>query len=315
MAPTATEKSFLTISTGAPEPIQIPKFVIDSKVPGPTFFIISGVHGDEISGNIILLRIVKFFKKNPLKKGKVIALVGVNQSGNWELTREIPETGEDLNRIFPGKENGTIGEKIAHTISEMILNNKPDLVIDLHNDYFFSTPYILIDPKILYTKELHQKNIAYAISSKLNVIQERDDEKEKYKNSLSSWLTRANISALTIEGGPDKLIIKKNVNTVVEAVLNIMLSQKMIDHNINQASLQKSKLMNYGVGVRTEQSGILNYVAEPGKFVKKGEVLAKIYDDFGEKVKNITAVDDAFVLGHSEKVLVDKDEEIYWLAN
>ena len=70
-----------------------------------------------------------------------MALVGVNVSGGKKLTREIAETGEDLNRRFGGKYDGTVGEKLAHKLREEIFKYKPSLVIDLHNDYFFQ-PHI-----------------------------------------------------------------------------------------------------------------------------------------------------------------------------
>ena len=67
--------------------------------------------------------------------------------------------------------------------------------------------------------------------------------------------------------------------------------------------------------MKTEQSGVLRYIADPGTVVKKGDVIAKIYNEFGENLKNILAPDNALVLGHSDKTLVNSEEEIYWFAN
>ena len=312
-------KTHLEIPTRLGEIWEIPKFEIDSGIEGPTFFLTSGIHGDEISGNVILLKFCNYFKKNKLKRGKIIALVGINQNGIKKLTREIPETGEDLNRLFPGKKEGTVGEKIAYKVSTEILQSNPDLCIDIHNDYFFSTPYILLDPKTSFKEENYKRSVFFAQSTKLNVIQEREDELEKYQNALSAFLISKNIPSFTVEAGPDKLILKKHVNHVFESLLNILHTQKMIDKfniTINKSENKaKKNVLSYGLSVKTGRDGVVSYVAEPGEYVKKGDVIAKIYNEFGENLKNILSTEDAFVLGHSEKTLVEADEEIYWFAN
>ena len=120
----------------------LPKILsVTNKKNVPVIFLTSGIHGDEIAGNVILMKFCNYFKKHNLLKGKIVALVGVNVSGGKKLTREIAETGEDLNRRFGGKYDGTVGEKLAHKLREEIFKYKPSLVIDLHNDYFFQ-PHI-----------------------------------------------------------------------------------------------------------------------------------------------------------------------------
>jgi predicted deacylase len=305
---TTTTKSFLE---------NIPKIEIDSRIPGPTIFITSGIHGDEIAANVILLKLCNYFKKNNLKKGKIIALVGINQSGMNILKREIPETDEDLNRLFPGNPAGTIGQKIANMVAAEIEKSKPELVIDLHNDYFFSTPYILLDAEKNSNEETYKKTIEFAKSSTLPVIQESDNDFENFKNTLSAYCVSQGIPSFTLESGPDKLILSKYVNQVTDSLLHILLSQNMIDKNKNISKKTKvaRKVLNYGVGLKVENSGVVKYIAEAGDFVKKNSTVAKVYDQFGENLINVLAPYDAYVLGHSEKINVESGEEIYWFAH
>ncbi len=295
---------------------EIPKFEIDSGVPGPTIFLTSGIHGDEISGNVLLLKFCNFFLKNNLLKGKIVALIGINQSGIKAVSRVIPESLEDLNRLFPGKEKGTAGEILANKILKEIESYTPDLLIDIHNDYFFSTPYILLDPKVLYTDKVYKKSSEYAKSSGLNVVQEREDELETYKTSLSAQFISKNIPSFTLEAGPDKLIIAKYLTQVTDALLNILFTEKMIAKPKNYKKSRPNKnILSYGKNIFAEQSGVVRYIAEAGDKVKKGEVIAKVYNDFGENLKNISAPESGLILGHSEKVLVEEGEDIYWIAN
>jgi predicted deacylase len=310
------KKTFLEIPVSETVAWKIPKFEIDSGAPGPTIFLTSGIHGDEISGNVILLKFCTYFQKNILKKGKLVALIGINQTGSKALDRLIPESQEDLNRLFPGKEHGTVGEKVAFWISKEIEKASPEIVIDIHNDYFFSTPYILLDPKSLYSSTLFAKSSSYALSSGLPVVQERETELETYKNSLSAICIKKNIASFTLESGPDKLILTKYVNQVFESLLNILVAEKMISKYKNfKKTKSKKQILSYADGVKIEQAGVLRYVAEPGSRVKRGDVIAKIYNEFGENLKNILALENSIVLGHSEKTLVEEGEEIYWFAN
>ncbi len=315
---------------------QIPKFEIESKTfvennikddnekiniynkkNEPVIFLTSGIHGDEIAGNVILMKFCNYFKKHNLLKGKIIALVGVNVSGGKKLTREIAETGEDLNRLFGGKHDGTIGEKLAHKLREEIFKYKPSLVIDLHNDYFFSTPYILLDPKNLFSENLYIKTASLALSSGLNVVQERDDEREVYENSLSAHMVSKNIPSITIEGGPDKLILKKYIDEVYEALLKILYSEKMIEKPEflkKEIRKKENKVMMNGEAVKVDTDGNMKYIIEAGEYIKEGQIIAKIYNEFGDPLKNILAPYEAYVLGHSEKISVKVGDEIYWLG-
>lgn len=317
----------------------VPKFEVVSKEfletgEGPTIFLTSGIHGDEIAGSVILRKLFNYLSKHGLERGQVVGLVGINISGAKNLTRELTETGEDLNRLFGGKVDGTFGEQLAYKIREEIFSYKPSLVIDMHNDYFFSTPYILLDPKNLFTDKLYVDTASYALSSGLYVVQERDDERELYENALSAYMVSKNIPAITIEGGPDKLILNKHINTCFEALLNILNTQKMLTNftlkykssltsSIKKPLLSKGKfgifgfdkkMMENGYPIVSPYLGNVKYLKEPGEYVKEGEIVAKVYDEFGEKAKKIIAAYDGYILGHSEKIHVEEREEIYWLG-
>ena len=64
--------------------------------------------------------------------GNVICLHVANPSAFRDYVRFfVPEDGKNLNRVFPGKKDGTLSERIAWTITEK-LQSKADYYIDLH---------------------------------------------------------------------------------------------------------------------------------------------------------------------------------------
>jgi predicted deacylase len=155
------------------------------------------------------------------------------------------------------------------------------------------------------------------------VVQEREDEREIYENSLSAYFISKNVPSITVEGGPDKLILKKHIDQVFEGLLRILENQKMIDRpkyskdtnkTLKDKIFNNKKLLSNGETIRVSASGNLKYLVEPGGQVKHGQVVAKLYDEFGDKLKDVVAPHDAFVLGHSEKISVVAGDEIFWLA-
>lgn len=66
-------------------------------------------------------------------QGNIIFMHCVNTSGFWERTVEIiPEDGYNLNHDYPGRENGTVGERIAWFFMKELFP-KVDFILDFHS--------------------------------------------------------------------------------------------------------------------------------------------------------------------------------------
>ncbi|MDA2963188.1 MAG: succinylglutamate desuccinylase/aspartoacylase family protein [Actinomycetota bacterium] len=97
---------------------------------GPTVLITGGNHGDEYEGQFAIANLVRQLKVEDIK-GTLIAIPSLSFPASYLSTRLWPD-GTNFNRIFPGKESGTIPEKIAHYLAtELIL--RLDAVIDIHS--------------------------------------------------------------------------------------------------------------------------------------------------------------------------------------
>src|SRR3989344_817712 len=145
--------SFKKILTGSDlSSRRIPMMELHGKESGPTVWLTGGIHGEEVGGVVVIQEIFKILQKEQLLKGSLYAFPLMNPIGFENATRYLPMTKEDLNRSFPGEEDGTLSERIAKVIFDNIIKTKPDLVIDLHNDWTQSIPYTLIDPKNIFPK-------------------------------------------------------------------------------------------------------------------------------------------------------------------
>ncbi|MEO3388776.1 succinylglutamate desuccinylase/aspartoacylase family protein [Mesorhizobium sp. CAU 1741] len=109
--------------------IQIP-IAVAANGHGPTVLLTGGVHGDEYEGPIALARLAREIDVNRVT-GRIIIAPTLNHPAFVAGTRVSPIDGVNLNRIFPGRRDGTITEMIAHYVTAELLP-RADCLIDLH---------------------------------------------------------------------------------------------------------------------------------------------------------------------------------------
>ncbi len=188
---------------------------LESGTPGPKVFLTAVLHGDEIGGGAVVEKIFELLEKRGLKKGSLSAFPCINVEGREKKTRNLPG-GEDLNRVFPGKADGSETEKLAALVFEKIKGENPELVIDLHNDWIQSIPYTIVSR---HDTSAAAKARDAAVKSNLPAVTESG---EGIPGALSDMLTGAGIPAITMEVGGTGAIREKDVAHGIEAILNIL---------------------------------------------------------------------------------------------
>lgn len=111
--------------------IKLPITVICGREEGATVLISAGVHGAEYIGIQTVMELSRELDPE-LVHGNVICLLIANPSAARTFTRfVVPEDGKNLNRVFPGKKDGTLSEKIAYAMVHE-LQSLADYCIDVH---------------------------------------------------------------------------------------------------------------------------------------------------------------------------------------
>ena len=110
--------------------VRVPICVIKGAA-GPTMLFTGGNHGDEYEGPIALLDLARSLEPAELS-GRVIIIPALNFPAVQNGTRTSPIDGGNMNRVFPGRRDGTISEMIADYVTRMLLP-LCDAVIDIHS--------------------------------------------------------------------------------------------------------------------------------------------------------------------------------------
>lgn len=133
------KKTVVSVGLAVDESLRVVKNVImPDNVTGKEkrICIVTGTHGDELEGQYVcyeLNRIIREQKQH--LKGIVEIYPALNPLGVDSISRGIPMFDLDMNRIFPGDENGAVAEYVASRIIRDIAG--ADLCIDIHASNIF----------------------------------------------------------------------------------------------------------------------------------------------------------------------------------
>jgi predicted deacylase len=114
------------------DPVLLTSRTICGDRSGPHLLITGGVHGDEFTPMAAVRRLIGELSASELA-GRVTLVPVVNEAA-WRRGTRTADDGLDLARTCPGDPNGTITQRTAHALSELI--RTADFYIDLHTGSF-----------------------------------------------------------------------------------------------------------------------------------------------------------------------------------
>lgn len=280
--------------------IKIPVIVERAKLDGPTLLLMGGIHGDETNGVAIVRDIIRKKYNKPLK-GTVICIPVFNVFGYLSQTRVFPD-GRDLNRMFPGSENGSLASQFAHRFTKDIAP-LVDYVIDFHTggaerSNFPNVRCVLEEQKVFELAKVF--GAPFIVHS--NYI----------AKSVRDTIHRMGKTILLFEGGKSKNLNESVIKIGVAGALNLMKHLGMHAGEINPGRrpviIEKSKWL------RAPYSGMFQLLVENGSKVEKKTILGKISDPYGEFERRVIAPFDCYIFGVNTAAIVNKGDAIFHVS-
>ncbi|HSD70093.1 MAG TPA: succinylglutamate desuccinylase/aspartoacylase family protein [Woeseiaceae bacterium] len=282
--------------------LSMPVHVIHGRQAGPTFFITSALHGDELNGIEIIKRLQKRVTPKTLN-GCLLAIPICNVFGFLNQSRYLPDR-RDLNRSFPGRETGSIAARIANLVATEIVAQS-DFGIDLHTGAVNRTnlPQIranLSDPVV--------RKMADAFGAPVAIDAAVRD------GTLRQYASREGKPTLLYECGEalrfDELSIKAGVRGIVR-VLRVL---GMLPPSARPDKAIAPTYANSTTWVRAPISGLITARCRLGERVSAGQVLARVNDPFGEVEVDVVASEPGLVIGRSTSPLAHEGDALVHLA-
>lgn len=180
------------------------------------FSLVTGIHGDELDGQYICYEVIRRINEHPeYLKGIVDVYPAVNPLGVDTGIRGIPMFDLDMNRVFPGSDNGAMAEYVASRVVSDIIGS--DLCLDLHSSNIF----IKEIPQVRVNEENADKLLSYAkmlnadlvwIYSSITVLDA----------TLAYSLNKLGVPTLVAEMGVGLRIDNNLCHQVIEGIFNLM---------------------------------------------------------------------------------------------
>ena len=282
--------------------MSIPVHVQRGKRPGPTLFVSSAIHGDELNGIEIVGRLLKSRSIKNLR-GTLIAVPMVNVYGVLNQSRYMPDR-RDLNRSFPGSKKGSLAGRIAHLFLNEIVQHC-DYGIDLHTGAIHRSnlPQIrgnLDDEGTLAIAK------AFGMPVLLNAA-ERD-------GSLRQTASELGVKVILYEAGQALRYDEFSIRAGSKGIINVMREIGMLNKRQRLGKQVKLFIARQSGWVRASESGFVNHVAQLGDHVNVGDVLATISDPFGTVLDTITSLNEGVVIGKQNIPLTQEGDAMYHIA-
>ncbi len=280
---------------------------------GPTALFTGGNHGDEYEGPIALLDMALNLEPAEIS-GRVILLPMMNYPAVRGGRRTSPIDSGNLNRLFPGKPDGTITQKIADYVTTTLLP-LADVIVDLHSGgkTLEFVPYAAShrlpqDPELeaRCTAAMQAFNAPYSmIMLELDAVGMLDTEAE----------ARGKIFVTTELGGGGSTT-PRTVAVARRGLRNILRHVGILPGEVTMESSAQLDMPDERCFVTSEHSGMLEFMVDLGAAVSEGDVIARVYDldRSGWRPVEYTAYRDGVVAGRHYPGLVQSGDTLAVIA-
>lgn len=279
---------FLPVPAGVDAGTEIPVTVIHGAKPGPVLALVAGTHGYEYAPVIALQKIRT--QIDPAQLSGTVILVHVANMPSF-LGRTIyysPVDGKNLNRVFPGKPDGTVSERIAYAITTEIIE-RADYVADLHcgdgNEALRPYVYWMKSGRAEVDEGSKQMALAFGLDHVV-IDTERPNDPQHSVYTANTAITRGK-PGITTETGQLGQTDAEWVGLAERGVWNLLRHFKMMPGEPARAE-PVVWLDKYEV-VRSPETGIFYAGVKPGHTVAAGALLGTLTDFFGNKLAEIRA--------------------------
>ena len=287
--PGQARSGYLAVPGATDGQAQIPVTVINGAARGPALAIIAGNHGYEYPPILAAQRLAAGISPQKLKGRVVIVHVANVPSFLKRTIYYSPVDQQNLNRVYPGKIDGTLSERIAYVITKEVIE-KTDYLVDLHcgdgneslRPYSYWNP--IGNPKV--DEEAKQLAMVFGLN---NIVIDRsrptNPKEAKYCSNTAMTLGKP---SLTIEsGGMGVSTDEEEIAAIERGVQNMMRHLKMTDGKVEMpASItwyDPAEVLYFPANLQ-EKAGLFFPKVKKTQMVEKGALLGTVTDYFGKQV-------------------------------
>lgn len=266
---------------------------------GKRIAVVTGIHGDELEGQYVCYELVRMITANmSWLKGTVDIYPSINPLGMESVSRAMPMSGLDMNRVFPGSDTGAIAENVA---AKLVADIKgADVCVDIHASNIF----IREIPQVRIPSSESSRLLKYAKMLNTDFVWVHDSNAVG-EGSLASALRAEGVPALVVEMGVGQRITKAYCKQLLNGIFNLMSKIGIWEgpvEDISHPMVSSDGAVNV---IHSVESGIFIPTVEHNIWVQKGTVIGEIVTPItGTVEEEITAPADGLIFSLREYPIV-----------
>ncbi|TGE04541.1 M14 family metallopeptidase [Hymenobacter fodinae] len=309
-----TKRSMLLSVVAGRDSTVIPVTVFHGTKPGPVLGITAGVHGYEYPPILAAQQFAQALDPAQLS-GTLILVHLANVPGFLGHRTDVnPLDNKNLNRVFPGKADGTITERMAWVLSNDIIG-RCNYFVDVHAGDApedlrpYSGYYNYFDQP-----EASEKARQMAVAMGFPYVVQFGNEPTLKEESIycSREATKRGIPAADIECGRLGLPEAENVAQIKQAL------HRLLGHlglTANKPAPNQPLLIARRTTISSTLTGFFYPQVKAGEYVYKGRTLGHLTDLFGNHLADVVSSVDGVILYMSSAPPISKGEDLFSIGN
>ena len=292
----------------------IPFTIIRGRTSGPVLLLVAGTHGAEYVPIVALQQLRKSI--DPATITGTVLLIHVANMPSF-LGRTIyysPADNKNLNRVFPGKPDGTLSERIAAAITNEFIERATH-VIDLHcgdgNESLRPYSYWITTGDLKVAESA--KGMALAFGLDHIVVDGSRPTDPAASVYLSNTAVTRGKPALTTETGGMAVVDDESIGLIQRGVAGLMRHLKM--RTDGPPPVATPVWIKQNEVLRASQTGLFSAAVKKGDRVTRGAKIGAITDFYGNVIEEIRATFDAEILYVIGTPPISKGEPVAMLGS
>jgi len=258
--------------------------------------LIAGTHGSEPSPIVALQRVRAELDPSLLTGTVILVHVANPPSFVHRTIYRGPWDQKNLNRVFPGKPDGTGSERIAHAITTQVID-QCEALVDMHSGdgnealrpYSYWNKLGLDDGVDVISREM---TLAFGLDHiVVDTGRPRDTGASVFCSNTAAVRGKP---AITTEAGAVGVPTEHEVTLNVQGAFRVMRYLGMLPGF--RETVETPKWIEQSEVLTSPDAGTWHAAVQPDQRVKKGDVLGKLTDYFGDVIAEVKSPMDGVVM-------------------
>lgn len=278
---------WLDVPDGSDPGTRIPVSVVNGAKPGPVLALFAGTHGYEYSSILALQRVLPRLVPARMR-GALILVHMANPPTFYGRRIYYGPDGKNLNRMYPGKADGSISERIARVLATQVIERATHLA-DMHggdgNESLRPYTYWMISGNPSVDEGSKQLALAFGLDH-IVIDRERPQDPARSLYTANTAILRGK-PAITAESGGLGLTDHASVAAQEAGALSLVAELGIME--APSVRVERPLWIDHSQVLRAGVSGVWHPAVDKMQSVATGTLIGRITDPFGRTLQEVRA--------------------------